>query len=107
MLLEQTTVIVASEIGRFPRLNASVGKDHWPENSWLLFGKGIRPGITLGGTDRQLRGIPFDFRSGDPASSERRPVFVESLFATLLRVAGGEPSRAGYAKDAVISALVG
>jgi hypothetical protein len=43
------------------------GKDHWPENSWMLLGKGIRRvegGVTLGATDDRLRGRPVDFRSG-------------------------------------------
>jgi uncharacterized protein (DUF1501 family) len=66
-LLDDTTILIGGEVGRFPRLNVTSGKDHWPENSWMLLGKGIRRvegGVTLGATDDRLRGRPVDFRSG-------------------------------------------
>ncbi|MGE0610073.1 MAG: DUF1501 domain-containing protein [Pirellulales bacterium] len=51
-LYERTMVIVLSEFGRTPRINARVGRDHWPECwSMALGGGGIRPGAVVGATN--------------------------------------------------------
>src|SRR5262249_40978171 len=53
-LFDQTTIFIGSELGRFPKFNLAKGKDHWPENSWILCGKGIKReegGATIGETD--------------------------------------------------------
>ncbi len=51
-MLEKTTVLLASEFGRTPRLNPSGGRDHWSRaSSALLFGAGIRRGAVFGKTD--------------------------------------------------------
>ena len=51
-LYDQTLVLVLSEFGRTPKINARVGRDHWPE-CWSLGlgGGGIRTGIVLGKTN--------------------------------------------------------
>ncbi|HMJ16643.1 MAG TPA: DUF1501 domain-containing protein, partial [Polyangiaceae bacterium] len=41
-LLSRTVVVVLSEMGRTPKLNAGGGKDHWPVTSALVFGAGVR-----------------------------------------------------------------
>lgn len=50
-LMERILVVVMAEFGRTPRINGSVGRDHWP-NAWSLAmaGCGIRPGVVLGET---------------------------------------------------------
>lgn len=50
-LLDRVLVIVMAEFGRTPRINGSVGRDHWP-NAWsmAMAGCGIRPGIVVGET---------------------------------------------------------
>lgn len=104
-LWEQTTVAIGSELGRFPRLNTARGKDHWPENSWILLGRGIRKedgGVTLGETDVTFRGVEVDPRTGSAQSGNRRPIFLDAIFATLVKIAGGDPSRFGYSSDAVL-----
>ena len=105
-LFDQTTVAVFSEFGRFPRLNGELGKDHWPENSWVLFGKGIRGGITVGATDTFGKGLPIDFSTGQVRESGGRPIFLDSAFATLYRTTGANPVEAGYERDTAIDAAL-
>lgn len=50
-LMENVLLIVMAEFGRTPRINGSVGRDHWP-NAWSLLtgGCGIKPGVVVGKT---------------------------------------------------------
>ena len=49
---ERVTVLLSSEFGRTPRVNAAGGRDHWPRaSSALLFGAGVRKGVVYGKTD--------------------------------------------------------
>ncbi len=52
-LLDETLVMVMSEFGRTPRLNAGGGRDHWP-GCWsiVLAGGGVRGGLVVGASDR-------------------------------------------------------
>jgi hypothetical protein len=105
-LIEQTTVAVFSEFGRFPRLNGESGKDHWPENSWILVGKGVRRGVTIGGTDAVGKGLPVDYRTGEPRARGGRPLFIDNTFATLLRIARDDPNDTRYERDAPVEAIL-
>jgi hypothetical protein len=105
-LLDRTTVVIHSELGRFPKLNVARGKDHWPENSWILLGRGIRPGLTVGATDKQFRGVPIGYSDGSPDAADRRPLDADALFATVLRIAGADPARHDYERDAVVQCLM-
>ena len=51
-LLDSTLVIVTGEFGRTPKLNSSIGRDHW-STAWsiALGGCGIRPGAIHGATN--------------------------------------------------------
>jgi hypothetical protein len=52
-LHEDTLLVVMSEFGRTPRLNAAAGRDHWPQaQSILLGGAGITRGTVHGSTDK-------------------------------------------------------
>ncbi len=52
-LLDTTLVVVMSEFGRTPTVNAAAGRDHWPwTQSVLLAGAGIPGGRVYGATDR-------------------------------------------------------
>jgi hypothetical protein len=52
-LLESTLVIGLGEFGRTPRINATAGRDHWPDcYSVFLAGGGIRGGTVFGASDR-------------------------------------------------------
>jgi hypothetical protein len=101
-LYEQTTVVIGTEMGRYPKLNSTAGKDHWPENSWVLLGKGVKRGATIGRTDDTLRGFAVDPRTGELDSDSARPIQVDTIGATLTALCGGNPRAAGYADTDVL-----
>jgi uncharacterized protein (DUF1501 family) len=48
-MLDSTLVLVGSEFGRTPKINASAGRDHWPKVfSVVMAGGGIKQGIVYG-----------------------------------------------------------
>jgi len=51
-LLDSTIVMVSSEFGRTPKINATAGRDHWPKVfSVVLAGGGIKKGFVYGTSD--------------------------------------------------------
>ena len=51
-LLDSTLVMVSSEFGRTPKINADAGRDHWPKVfSVMLAGGGIKRGLVYGSSD--------------------------------------------------------
>lgn len=51
-LLDSTLVVALGEFGRTPIINASAGRDHWPDcYSIVLAGGGIQGGAVLGSSD--------------------------------------------------------
>lgn len=50
-MMDHVLVIMMAEFGRTPRVNGSVGRDHWP-NAWSMAtaGTGIKPGVVVGRT---------------------------------------------------------
>ena len=82
-MLEDTLVIWGGEFGRTPMVEASaalgrsMGRDHHPQAFTMWFaGGGIKPGVTIGGTD-ELGFHPVE-----------RPVHVHDVQATLLHCLG-------------------
>ena len=100
-LFDQTTIVISSEMGRYPKLNGNNGKDHWPEVSVIMLGKGVQP-CTIGDTDDTLRAIPMDYRTGSTVVGERRPIFPEAISSTLLRICGQDPRGATFRDDDVL-----
>lgn len=68
-LIASTTLLVVSEMGRLPRTNAQLGKDHWPFTSAMVIGAGVAGGRVVGATDGGLNGLPVDADSGQAASA--------------------------------------
>ena len=68
-LIETTTVVVLSEMGRTPVYNSNAGKDHWPYTSMLMFGNKIRGGSVVGATDDRLITATVGLDDGQPASN--------------------------------------
>lgn len=68
-LSEEVAMVVVSEMGRAPQLNAMQGKDHWTYTSAMFVGAGIRGGQVLGGYDESLLGKRVDLQSGAPSES--------------------------------------
>ena len=94
-LAQQTVTIVGSELGRFPRQNEMLGKDHLPQTSFVFAGPGIRPGKSFGRTGRRMEGLPISYANGDLAEAGRVP-FLDDIGATMLHLAGLDPERYGH-----------
>lgn len=57
-LLKETLVVVGTEFGRTPAINANVGRDHHPQSfSCVLAGGGVKGGYVHGATDKEGREI--------------------------------------------------
>jgi hypothetical protein len=83
-LLESTLVVAWGEFGRTPRVNASAGRDHYPNVfSAALAGGGVRGGRVVGASD-----VKGAFPSSDPKTPQ-------DVLATIYRHLGIDP-RAQY-----------
>lgn len=88
-LLDETLVVVTSEMGRTPRVNGNGGRDHWTYCYGSLFaGAGIRGGSVCGASDSQA------------AYVKDRPVSPADICATIYHCLGIDsdmtvPDRAG------------
>lgn len=80
-LLEETLIVVTSEMGRTPRINANSGRDHWTNcYGSLLAGAGIRGGTVYGASDSQAAYVADN------------PVRPADLLATIYRSLGIDPA---------------
>jgi len=82
-LLQSTLVMVTTEFGRTPKINATGGRDHWPKVfSIVLAGAGTKRGLVYG--------------SSDPtgAEPENNPLTVEDFACTLYTQLGIDPDKA-------------
>jgi hypothetical protein len=89
-LLDETVVVVLSEMSRTPRFNLTAGKDHWPYTSALVIGSGVRGGRVVGGTDDTLAGLPTDLASG--ATGTGPSLQAQNLLAGVLGLCGVDPA---------------
>ena len=104
-LADETTVVVLSEMNRFPKLNSRDGKDHWAYTSAMLVGAGVRGGQVVGGYDDRFAGRPIDLGSGE-AHEGGTALGPGHLGATLLALGGVDPAE--YIGDAeAIQAVIG
>lgn len=89
-MLDETVVLIVSEMGRTPRLNDDAGKDHWPFTSCIVAGAGIAGGRILGATDERLAARPVDLATGlaDDLGTE---IQSEHVHAALLELFGVDP----------------
>ncbi len=79
-LLDETLIVVTSEMGRTPRVNGAAGRDHWTNcYGSLLAGAGIRGGTVYGASDSQA------------AYVKDKPVRPADLCATIYRCLGIDP----------------
>ena len=96
-LADEVTVVVCSEMGRYPQMNASLGKDHWTTTSMMLLGAGITGGRVIGGYDANMGGVPVIPSTGesDPDGTHGGVVLQPAhLGATLLALADLDPTEA-------------
>jgi uncharacterized protein (DUF1501 family) len=89
-LADETLVVVLSEMGRTPALNAFAGKDHWPYTSLLVVGPGLTGGRVIGGWDDHWYGRPVDPTSGQ-VREDGQVLSAEAVGATLLALADVDP----------------
>lgn len=76
-LLDSTLVMVSSEFGRTPKINATAGRDHWPKVfSVVLAGGGIKKGMVYGTSDATA------------TEPEDDPLTVEDLSTTVYHCLG-------------------
>ena len=79
-LLDETLVVMMSEMGRTPRINPNGGRDHWTHCYSVLFaGAGIRGGTIYGTSDAQA------------AYVKDRPVSTSDICATIYHCLGIDP----------------
>lgn len=79
-LLDETLVVVMSEMGRTPRINGNGGRDHWTFCYSVMFaGAGIRGGTVCGASDAQA------------AYVKDRPVSPADICATIYQCLGIDP----------------
>lgn len=87
-LLDETVVVVLSEMGRTPQLNSGLGKDHWPYTSAMVVGPGVSGGRTIGGLDAYYYGQPIDMATGEVDEDNGESLSADVFGATLLTLAG-------------------
>jgi hypothetical protein len=81
-LLDRTLVLLTTEFGRTPRINADGGRDHWPRVfSIVLVGGGVRRGHVHGRSN------------ADGADPEADPVRPADLAATVFTLLGLDPAK--------------
>ena len=81
-MLERTMVVVVTEFGRTPMVNAGAGRDHWPRVfSTILAGGGLRRGFIYGSSDAIA------------AEPHENPVSPEDLAKTVYHQLGIEPTK--------------
>ncbi len=76
-LLDSTLVMVSSEFGRTPKVNATAGRDHWPKVfSVVLAGGGVKKGFVYGKSDATA------------TEPDEDPLSVEDLAMTVYKQIG-------------------
>jgi hypothetical protein len=79
-MLDETLVLVLTEHGRPPKLNAAGGRDHWSDvYSCLVAGGGMKRGVVVGASDQE---------AGQPAE---HPVSPKDVLATAYHLLGIDP----------------
>lgn len=81
-MLDDTLVIVTTEFGRTPKINANAGRDHWPRVfSVAMAGGGVKKGYIHG--------------TSDPTGSEPEddPFTVDKYSATIFHLIGIDPRK--------------
>ena len=95
-LVDQTAIVVGSDLGRFPKMNDMLGKDHLPQTSFFFRGPSFAKGQSFGRTGGHMEALPISLSTGgSPASGGRIPI-LDDIGTTLLASAGLDPQRYGY-----------
>lgn len=90
-LLDESVVVVLSEMGRTPRQNGDGGKDHWPVTSTMIIGGGVRGGTVIGGTSDKVQAEKVDLATG-ALDAAGVTIQTDNLLAGLLELVGADPA---------------
>jgi uncharacterized protein (DUF1501 family) len=79
---KHVAVLMWGEMGRTPRINQGMGRDHWADSGFALFagGAGLKMGQAIGETDSR----------GERAATKRYS--VQNVLATVYHVLGINPA---------------
>lgn len=91
-LIDEVTIVCLSELGRTPKFNGSMGRDHWPWTSMLFMGSGIRGNTSVGHTDEGFIAGNTDLATGQPSDSGVG-LGSEHLGVALLKLGAVDPER--------------
>lgn len=95
-LLDETLVVLMSDMGRTPQVNGNAGRDHWTYAYSILFaGAGIRGGMVHGASD------------GHAAYVKAHPVSTSDICATIYHLLGIDPDMKVYDNDRPIAVAHG
>jgi hypothetical protein len=103
-LSDEVTVVVLSEMGRDPRMNAQNGKHHWTFTSAMMVGSGVAGGRVIGAFDEHVTGSPIDLVSGE-LSSSGVPIYHSHLGATMLALGDVDPGEYLNNTDPILAAM--
>jgi uncharacterized protein (DUF1501 family) len=104
-LLDETTLVVLSEMGRTPQLNGFLGKDHWPYTSVMVVGDGFTGGRVVGGFDDLFYGLPVEPSDGEVDPDGAQLLSIEAVGATLLAHADLDPADHILGVDPILGVL--
>jgi hypothetical protein len=95
-IADLTRFVLTSEVGRYPRLNRDLGKDHFPEHPVMVLG-GPGPAV-YGRTGRRMESLPISPSTGlAPGKGlAGHPVSLDDVGATVLTAFGVRPRTHGY-----------
>lgn len=85
-LIDETVIVVMSEMGRTPAINDTDGKDHWPYSSIMLLGDGLTGGRVVGGFDGLYYGDLVDPKTAESTDNGVDLTYA-GVGATLLSLA--------------------
>lgn len=87
-LLDRTLVVCMGEFGRTPKINANVGRDHYPRANWcMMAGGGVKPGQLIGATNE-----------AGTAASDSTDIQPDDLGASIFHALGIDHHKEYYTK---------
>lgn len=89
-MIDDTVVVCFSEFSRTPKLNANMGKDHWPVANAVVMGGGVKGGRGYGASTASVEPDTVDFATGTRSASGR-VVTYNHVVAGVLKLCGVDP----------------
>ena len=86
-MADKTTILISTDFGRTPALNAAEGTDHFQSGWAIVMGNGVKDNSVVGRTD--ANGEALGWKDGAPvARSPQTALLPDHLIATILRKLG-------------------